>query len=214
MNPLLSPDDYIAAHTSPEPDHLNRLYRHTNLTRLYPRMCSGHVQGRLLTMLTMMVNPSRVLELGTFSGYSALCLAEGLSRPDARVDTIEIDDETEDELLQLFATAPHGDKIDLHIGDALEVVPRLPHTWDLIYIDANKRLYAEYLELVLPRLSPGGFIIADNTLWDGKVLDINANHDPQTLALARFNDLVASRPDLLTVILPLRDGLTLIRKLQ
>lgn len=207
-------DDYIAAHTSPEPDHLNRLYRHTNLTRLYPRMCSGHVQGRLLTMLTAMVNPSRVLELGTFSGYSALCLAEGLSRPGARVDTIEIDDETEDELRQLFATAPHGDKIDLHIGDAIEVIPQLPYTWDLVYIDANKRLYAEYLDLVLPRLSPGGFIIADNTLWDGKVLDLNAHHDPQTVALARFNDIVAARPDLLTVMLPLRDGLTLIRKLK
>ncbi|MDE6556725.1 MAG: O-methyltransferase [Duncaniella sp.] len=212
MNGLI--EDYIAAHTSPEPEHLARLYRHTHLTRLYPRMCSGHLQGRLLTMLASMVNPRRVLELGTFSGYSALCLAEGLSRPDARVDTIEIDDEAEDSLRELFATAPFGDRIDLHIGDALDVIPRLPYVWDLVYIDANKRHYAEYLDLILPRLSEGGFIIADNTLWDGKVVDTVENHDPQTLGLDRFNSLVASRKDLLTVIVPVRDGLTLIRKLS
>lgn len=205
-------DDYIAAHTSPEPDHLRRLYRHTHLTRLYPRMCSGHVQGRLLTMLCSMVNPMRVLELGTFSGYSALCLAEGLSRHGATVDTIEIDDEAEDELRELFATAPYGRRVRLHIGDAAEIIPSLTDLYDLVYIDANKRHYVAYLDLVLPRLRPGGFIIADNTLWDGKVTDTAANHDAQTLGLDEFNTLVASRPDLLAVMLPLRDGLTLIRK--
>ena len=205
-------DDYIAAHTSPEPDHLRRLYRHTHLTRLYPRMCSGHVQGRLLTMLCSMVNPMRVLELGTFSGYSALCLAEGLSRPGATVDTIEIDDEAEDELRELFATAPYGRRVRLHIGDASEIIPSLTDLYDLVYIDANKRHYVAYLDLILPRLRPGGFIIADNTLWDGKVTDTAANHDAQTLGLDEFNALVASRPDLLAVMLPLRDGLTLIRK--
>lgn len=205
-------DDYIAAHTSPEPDHLRRLYRHTHLTRLYPRMCSGHVQGRLLTMLCSMVNPMRVLELGTFSGYSALCLAEGLSRPGATVDTIEIDDEAEDELRELFATAPYGRRVRLHIGDASVIIPSLTDLYDLVYIDANKRHYVAYLDLVLPRLRPGGFIIADNTLWDGKVTDTAANHDAQTLGLDEFNTLVASRPDLLAVMLPLRDGLTLIRK--
>lgn len=205
-------DDYIATHTSPEPDHLRRLYRHTHLTRLYPRMCSGHVQGRLLTMLCSMVNPMRVLELGTFSGYSALCLAEGLSRHGATVDTIEIDDEAEDELRELFATAPYGRRVRLHIGDAAEIIPSLTDLYDLVYIDANKRHYVAYLDLVLPRLRPGGFIIADNTLWDGKVTDTAANHDAQTLGLDEFNTLVASRPDLLAVMLPLRDGLTLIRK--
>lgn len=205
-------DDYIAAHTSPEPDHLRRLYRHTHLTRLYPRMCSGHVQGRLLTMLCSMVNPMRVLELGTFSGYSALCLAEGLSRHGATVDTIEIDDEAEDELRELFATAPYGRRVRLHIGDASEIIPSLTDLYDLVYIDANKRHYVAYLDLVLPRLRPGGFIIADNTLWDGKVTDTAANHDAQTLGLDEFNTLVASRPDLLAVMLHLRDGLTLIRK--
>ena len=128
------------------------------------------------------------------------------------MDTIEIDDETEEELTALFASAPHGSRIDLHIGDALDIIPQLPHTWDLVYIDANKRLYPEYLDLILPRLSPGGFIIADNTLWDGKVTDTVTNHDPQTLGLDRFNSLVASRPELLSVIIPMRDGLTLIRK--
>lgn len=204
-------DDYIAAHTSPEPEHLRQLYRRTHLRHLYPRMCSGHVQGRMLAMLSAMISPKRVLELGTYTGYSALCLAEGLA-PEGEVHTVEIDDEMADELLELFATAPGGDRITLHIGDAEQVVDSIPGTWDLVYIDANKRRYSEYLALVIPHLRDGGFIIADNTLWDGKVCDITANHDPQTVALDCFNALVASDPRLETVILPLRDGLTLIRK--
>lgn len=204
-------DDYILSHISAEPPHLRRLYRQTHLRHLYPRMCSGHLQGRLLAMLSSMVGPRRVLELGAYTGYSALCLAEGLA-PGGRLHTIEVDDEMEDELLQLFASAPGGDSITLHIGDAEELIPAIDEEWDLVYIDANKRRYVEYLDLVLPRLRRGGFIIADNTLWDGKVTDTAANHDAQTLALDRFNSYVASRPGLETVIIPLRDGLTLIRK--
>ncbi|MDE6371743.1 MAG: O-methyltransferase [Duncaniella sp.] len=203
-------DDYILNHISPEPPHLAALYRHTHLTHLYPRMCSGHLQGRLLAMLVSMVRPRRVLELGTYTGYSALCLAETLS-PDARLHTIEIDDEMEDELLQLFATSPAGDRITLHIGDALSVIPTIHEHWDLIYIDANKRDYIAYINLLLPTLTPGTFIIADNTLWDGKVADTTTNHDPQTLSLDAFNTFVATHPRLETVILPIRDGLTLIR---
>ena len=174
-------------------------------------MCSGHLQGRLLSMISAMVSPDRILELGTYTGYSALCLAEGL-REGGRLHTVEIDDEMEEELTELFGSAPGGDRITLHIGDAEEIVESIDETWDLIYIDANKRRYIEYLDAVLPRLRQGGFIIADNTLWDGKVTDTETNHDAQTLALDRFNSYVASRSDLETVILPLRDGLTLIRK--
>lgn len=204
-------DEYILAHISPEPEHLRKLYRRTHLRHLYPRMCSGHLQGRMLSMLSAMIHPSRVLELGAYTGYSALCLAEGLAE-DGRLHTIEVDDEMEDELLDLFATAPGGDRITLHIGDAEQLIDSIDETWDLVYIDANKRRYIEYLTLVLPHLRQGGFIIADNTLWDGKVTDTEANHDAQTLALDRFNKFVAGRDDLETVILPLRDGLTLIRK--
>ena len=162
-------------------------------------------------MLVSMINPRRVLELGAYTGYSALCLAEGLTG-DASLHTVEIDDEMEEWLLDHFATAPGGERITLHIGDALEVIPTIGETWDLVYIDANKRDYTAYYEAVMPRLRPGGFIIADNTLWDGKVVDPVTNHDAQTVALAAFNDHIARDPRVEVVILPLRDGLTLIRK--
>lgn len=203
-------EDYILSHISPEPEHLQRLYRHTHLTHLYPRMCSGHLQGRLLSMLVSMIRPRRVLELGTFTGYSALCLAETLPEG-GEVHTVELDDEMEEELEALFASSPGGERVKLHIGDAMQVIPTLGDDWDLVYIDANKRDYTAYLDLLLPRLRPGSFIIADNTLWDGKVYDTAANHDPQTLGLDAFNTYVASHPRLSSVILPLRDGITLIR---
>lgn len=203
-------EDYILSHISPEPEHLQRLYRHTHLTHLYPRMCSGHLQGRLLSMLVSMIRPRRILELGTFTGYSALCLAETLPEG-GEVHTVELDDEMEEELEALFASSPGGERVKLHIGDAMQVIPTLGDDWDLVYIDANKRDYTAYLDLLLPRLRPGSFIIADNTLWDGKVYDTAANHDPQTLGLDAFNTYVASHPRLSSVILPLRDGITLIR---
>ncbi|MCC8071226.1 MAG: O-methyltransferase [Bacteroidales bacterium] len=206
-------EDYIAAHTSPEPEHLTRLYRHTYLRHLYPRMCSGHVQGRLLAMLTTMIRPQRVLEIGTFTGYATLCLAEGLP-PEGEIHTVEINDEMEDELTQLFATTPGGDRITLHIGDALEVVAQLDALapWDLVLIDANKRLYPQYLELILPRLKSGGYILADNTLWDGKVMENPLHLDPQMQGIMTFNDMVAANPQLEVVMLPVRDGLSIIRK--
>ena len=162
-------------------------------------------------MLSAMISPKRVLELGTYTGYSALCLAEGLA-PEGTVHTIEVDDEMADELTELFSSAPGGDRIRLHIGVAEEIIPQIDEKWDLVYIDANKRRYAEYLDAVLPRLREGGFIIADNTLWDGKVTDTESNHDAQTVALDRFNTIAATHPGLETVILPMRDGLTLMRK--
>lgn len=203
-------DDYIAAHSSPEPPLLHDLYRATNLERLYPRMCSGHVQGRILAMLSGMIRPQRVLEIGTFSGYSALCLAEGLA-PEGVLHTVEIDDEAEPFITRWLTRSPLGNRITLHIGDALEIVPRISSDpWDLAYIDANKRHYTDYLDMLLPLMRPGGYIIADNTLWDGKVTDPSAR-DTQTEGIRRFNDAVARHPRLDTVMLPLRDGLTLIR---
>ncbi len=202
--------EYIEQHISEEPAHLAKLYRHTQLTRLYPRMCSGHIQGRMLKMLTQMISPMRVLELGTFTGYSALCMAEGMPEG-AELHTVELDDEYADDIRSYFESAPCGGKITLHIGDALELTRQLPGPWDMVFIDANKRQYSEYYKAVLPLVPSGGYIIADNTLWSGKVTE--DCHDAQTDAIRRFNALVAADPRVEKVILPLRDGMTIIRKL-
>lgn len=205
-------DSYIEAHTSAEPPLLRQLYRHTNIHHLYGRMCSGKVQGRLLKMLTSMIEPKRVLEIGTFTGYSALCIAEALE-PDAILHTIEIDDEQEENLKHWFSQSSHGSKIKLHIGDALTIVPSMDEEFDMVLIDANKRHYISYLELITNKLRKGGYIIADNTLWNGKVLEQPMPTDEQTRAIAEFNRLVANDPRFEAVMLPLRDGLTIIRKL-
>ena len=206
-------EEYIDAHIDAEPEHLRRLYRRTNLTRLYPRMCSGHAQGRLLVMLTKMIDPRRVLELGTFTGYSALCFAEG-SGAGTTIDTVEVDDEYADELRELFATSPYGDKITLHIGDAEDYLEGCrDESYDLIFIDANKRRYTAYYEASLRGLRPGGYILADNTLWSSKVAEnASTSHDAQTEGIRAFNELVAGDPRVEKVILPIRDGLTIIRK--
>lgn len=209
---------YLAAHCDPEPPELHDLYRHTNLSHLYPHMCSGHVQGRLLSMLSFMIRPRRVLELGTYTGYSALCLAEGMPVGGV-LDTVEIDDEMADELRATFAANPRPAEIRLHVGDALEVVPRLEGEWNLVFIDANKRNYRQYFEMVVDRVPSGGFILADNTLWGGK-MPLSAGpdgaaafHDAQSRAIAEFNDAIASDPRVAKVILPVRDGLTICRRL-
>lgn len=206
--------DYIERHIDREPEHLHELDRDTNLELLNGRMCSGHLQGRVLKMLVRMINPLRVLELGTFSGYSAQCLAEGLQREGAVVHTVEIDDELEDFIARHLEQCPWRERIVTHIGDAGDIVPRLGLTFDLVYIDANKRHYTEYYRLAMDHLSNDGFIIADNTLWDGKVATADDGHtDPQTQGIVDFNELVASDPRVETVILPLRDGLTILHKL-
>jgi len=204
-------DNYIEAHISEEPKVLRDTYRYTYTHHLYPRMCSGHIQGRLLKMLTSMIAPRRVLELGAFTGYSTLCIAEAL-QDGAELHTVEIDDELTDELLERFASVDYGKRITLHIGDALDIVPRLGDGWDMVFIDANKRYYPQYLDMIVPLLRPGGYILADNTLWGGKVAETPPPSDAQSRGIMEFNDLVAADPRLETAIIPLRDGLTLIRR--
>lgn len=205
-------EEYILSHIDDEGDALARLNRETHIYHLRPRMCSGHLQGRLLKMFVRMINPQNILELGTFTGYSALCLAEGLIAPDGELHTIEIDDELEDFIRSHFEASPLADRIHLHIGDARDILPTIDKTFDLVFMDANKREYSEYYNLVFPRLAPGGFIIADNTLWDGKVVDWGKKLDAQTEGILKFNDYVAQDDRVEKVIIPLRDGLTIIYK--
>ena len=204
-------EEYILAHISPEGEMLRRLNRETHLYHLRPRMCSGHLQGRLLKMFVRMIAPKAILELGTFTGYSALCLAEGIA-PDGVVHTIEIDDELEDFIRAHFDAPEYGSRIVLHIGDAEQIIPTLDTRFDLVFIDANKRDYVAYYEMAMQVLNPGGFIIADNTLWDGKVVTCTEKIDAQTAGILAFNDHVAADDRVEVVIIPLRDGLTIIHK--
>lgn len=204
---------YIANHIDPEGDYLYRLYRATNLHTLHGRMASGHLQGRLLKMLVQMTQAKRVLEVGTFSGYSAICLAEGLP-DDGLLYTFEINDEQEDFTRPWIEGSAVANKIHFIIGDAIAEAPRLGITFDLVFIDGDKRTYVETYEMALSVLRQGGFIVADNTLWDGHVCDSAYDKDQQTLGIRRFNDLVAADTRVEKVILPLRDGLTLIRKVK
>ena len=206
--------EYIEQHSSPESDILRQITRSTHLEVINPRMLSGHVQGRVLSMLSQMIQPRRILELGTFTGYSALCLAEGLTS-DGTLITIEHNDEMEDAIRRNLSLSPLGEKIQLFIGDAKEYLSSLKTSetlpFDLVFIDADKKEYSDYLHLVLPFVRTGGWILADNTLWDGHIIDPAYDKDRQTIALREFNDLVAHHPRLDKVILPLRDGLTIIR---
>jgi len=204
---------YIVNHIDPEGDYLYRLYRATNLHTLHGRMASGHLQGRLLKMLVQMTQAKRVLEVGTFSGYSAICLAEGLPE-DGLLYTFEINDEQEDFTRPWIEGSAVANKIRFIIGDAITEAPRLGITFDLVFIDGDKRTYVETYEMALSVLRQGGFIVADNTLWDGHVCDSAYDKDQQTLGIRRFNDLVAADTRVEKVILPLRDGLTLIRKVK
>lgn len=204
-------DDYILDHTSPEPDYLYRLWRATNVKTLHGRMASGHLQGRLLKMLVDMIRPQNVLEVGTFSGYSAISMAEGLNEG-GRLYTFEVNDEMEDFTRPWIEQSAVADKITFIIGDALDGAPRLGVEFDMVFIDGDKRAYCDYYDMALSVLRPGGFIVADNTLWDGHVTDPAYDHDQQTQGIRRFNDYVAGDPRTEQVILPMRDGLTLIRK--
>jgi predicted O-methyltransferase YrrM len=203
-------EEYIEQHIDPEGDYLHRLYRATQTQLLYGRMASGHVQGRLLKMLVEMIRPKQVLEIGTYSGYSALCMAEGLTEG-SMVHTIEIFDELEDFTRPWIENSPWADKIKFYIGDAMEIVPQLNIKFDLAFIDGNKRMYSGFYNMVMHHMNTGGFIIADNTLWDGHVLEEQPVNDAQTQGVMDFNDLVAKDTRVEKVILPIRDGLTIIR---
>lgn len=204
-------DRYIESHIEPEGDYLYRLWRATNIHTIHGRMASGHIQGRLLRMLVKMVRPKHVLEVGTFSGYSAICLAQGLPE-DGKLYTFEINDEMEDFTRPWIEGSDVADKIDFRIGDAIKEAPKLGIIFDMAFIDGDKRHYVETYEMTLGVLRQGGFILADNTLWDGHVIDPAYDHDRQTQGIRAFNDLVANDERVETVILPIRDGLTLLRK--
>ena len=207
--------EYIEQHSSAESEVLKQITRSTHLEVINPRMLSGHVQGRVLSMISKMIQPKQILELGTFTGYSALCLAEGLT-VDGKLVTIEHNDEMEDSIRRNLALSPLGEKVELMIGDAKESLRLLGkeaigEKFDLVFIDADKKEYCDYLDLVLPLMREGGWILADNTLWDGHIIDPAYDKDRQTVALRAFNDKVAQDKRLEKVILPLRDGLTIIR---
>ncbi|TGE19349.1 O-methyltransferase [Hymenobacter elongatus] len=212
----MHPDDlqnYAETHTTPEPELLRRLNRETHVQVLAPRMLSGHLQGRVLSMLSHMIRPRRVLELGTFTGYSALCLAEGLTA-DGELHTVEQNPEQEDRIRRYVREAGLAGRIQLHIGDAAAVLGTLTQLWDLVFIDADKINNALYYELVLPQVRAGGFILIDNVLWSGKALPSYALKpaDKDAHAVRAFNDLVQQDERVENVFLPLRDGLLLVRK--
>ncbi|HEX8425164.1 O-methyltransferase [Hymenobacter sp.] len=205
---------YADQHTTPEPPLLAQLNRETHVQLLHARMLSGHAQGRLLSMISHMIRPRRVLELGTFTGYAALCLAEGLA-PDGELHTIEFNLELEDRIRRYIAAAGLAKRLHLHMGPVAEVLPNLAGPWDLVFIDADKINNDTYYELVLPQVSAGGFLLIDNVLWGGKVLaahQLKAS-DKDTLAVRTFNDKVQADSRVENVFLPLRDGLLLVRKL-
>ena len=208
---MCSITDYILSHIDTEPDYLHRLWRATNLELLNGRMASGHLQGRLLKMLVRMIRPATILEVGTFSGYSAISMAEGLDEG-GRLYTFEINDEMEDFTRPWIEGSPVADKIEFIIGDALIEAPKLGIQFDMAFIDGDKRTYRECYEMVMTILRPDGFILADNTLWDGHVVDHAYDQDRQTQGIETFNDYIADDDRVEQVILPLRDGLTLIRK--
>lgn len=205
--------EYIEQHSTPESEALRQIVHTTHIEMINPRMMSGHIQGRVLSMFSQMIRPQRILELGTFTAYSTLCLAEGLA-DDGTLVTLEHNDELEDMILRNLALSPLGEKVQLVIGDAMEWLSAQSADWlyDLVFIDADKREYSAYLDAVLPLVRPGGWILADNTLWDGHIIEEAYDKDKQTLALRAFNDKVAQDERLDKVILPLRDGLTIIRK--
>lgn len=207
-------DKYLREHSSAQGEVLDWLQKQTNIHTNYPRMLSGAVQGRLLSMIVQMMDARSILEIGTFTGYSSICMATG-SADDAHIDTLEINDELEYLIREAWQRAGVEDKISLHLGDAKETLERLKaegRCYDLVYMDANKREYCAYYELVFDMLRPGGIILADDVLWDGKVYQDPMPTDKQTLGIASFNDMIVADKRVESVILPLRDGLNIIRK--
>ena len=205
-------ETYILNHIDEEDEHLAELYRKANIRLLRPRMLAGHLQGRILKMLVRMHRPQRVLEIGTYTGYATLCLAEGLP-DDGEIHTIEIDDEMEDFIKEQFYQSKLKDKIRLYIGDVRDIIPCMEGLFDMVYIDGDKRDYCEYYDLAFDKIKSGGVILADNTLWNGKVMEKPNPNDKQTLGIINFNEKIKKDKRIEKIILPLRDGLTVIYKL-
>lgn len=204
-------EEYCEEHSTPQSELLYRLTRETNLKVMNPRMLSGHLQGMLLTTLVRMMQAQNVLEIGTYTGYSALCLAEGLPE-NGQLHTIEVDEEREEMIRKYFAESPCGKHIILHIGDALQVIPTLTNRWDLVFIDADKEDYIAYYEAILPQVRKGGIILADNVLWSGKVLGEIKSGDKDTRALCQFNDYILHDERVTNFLMPFRDGIMFIEK--
>ena len=204
-------EEYILSHSDDEGALLKALERDAHVNLLRPRMLSGHLQGRILKMFCRMMQPRRVLEIGTYTGYATLCLAEGLPE-DGLVHTLEINDEMEDFIFKYLNQSPLQEKIRVHFGDAMEIIPQLDEQFDLVFIDADKRLYSAYYDLVFPKVRAGGLILADNTLWDGNVVETIPASDKQSLGILAFNEKIKQDERVEKVILPLRDGLTMIWK--
>ena len=204
-------ESYLSAHHDKESALLADLNRQTHLKILQPRMLSGALQGRYLSFLSKLLKPQHILEIGTYTGYSALCLAEGLA-PSGRLDTIEINDELETFILSYFNRSAFADQLNLHLGDALEIIDQLVKPWDLVFIDADKPRYLDYYQKLIPHLKSGAVILADNVLWSGKVLKEPKPRDESTIALLKFNRVVQNDERVENMLLPFRDGLMCIRK--
>jgi predicted O-methyltransferase YrrM len=203
-------DEYVVAHSQPEPELLQELSRETWQKVLAPRMLSGHLQGRVLSMLSKLIQPKNILEIGTYTGYSALCLAEGMQEG-GELHTIDINEELCDFQRKYFNKSGFGERIFQHTGNALEIIPKMDMSFDLVFIDADKHNYPKYLQLLLPRLHKGSVILSDNVLWSGKVVETVKEDDIDTTALLQYNKLLNEHPKLETVLLPIRDGLTISR---
>ncbi|PHR14878.1 MAG: methyltransferase [Aequorivita sp.] len=203
-------NDYVEKHSQAEPEILAKLNRETWQKQMQPRMLSGHLQGRVLSMLSKLIQPKNILEIGTYTGYSALCLAEGM-RENGELHTIDINEELFDFQRKYFDESPFGKQIFQHLGNALEIIPKLEKTFDLVFIDADKNNYPNYLKIILPKLKKGSVILSDNVLWSGKVVEKLKDDDVDTKALLQYNKLINEHPKLETVLLPIRDGLAISR---
>jgi caffeoyl-CoA O-methyltransferase len=203
---------YIKAHTAPESNLLNQLNRETYQKVLVPRMLSGHIQGRVLSMLSHMIKPKCILEIGTYTGYSAICLAEGL-QPGGRLITIDINEELEDMVNAYISEAKMIDCIDVKIGNAIEIIPTIKSVFDLVFIDADKTNYSNYFDLIIDQVSSGGYIIADNVLWSGKVVEEITENDVDTIAIRNYNQKIQTDSRVENVLFPIRDGLMVARKI-
>ena len=204
-------DEYLINHSEKEPELLSNLNRETNLKVLQPRMISGTYQGRLLSVISKIINPKKILEIGTFTGYSTLCLAEGLDK-NGQIHTVDINEELYDLQRKYFKKSSFNNNITQHLGNALDIIPKLDRDFDLIFLDADKINYPKYLDILIVRLKKGGVLLSDNVLWDGKVLNEISQKDKSTKAIVKYNKLLNNRLDMDSVILPIRDGITISRK--